>query len=724
MKTSFKNTLKVYFRDLKGIVKNPISILIISGLCIVPSLYSFLNVIACWDAYSNTSKMQIAVVNNDKGTTLDGTKLNIGDSIVSQLKTNTAIGWRFVNSQECNIGLASGEYYSELIIPENFSENLKTITSNSPVKPELIYRVNTKLGPVANKITEVAQQNLLAQIRSSVMSAISNQIFTKLNTYGNKAKENKDQILQLKEAIINLNDNMSNVLNSLNNVSQGSSDLSGYLSAIKETFPNINNGLSQIQNSTTNIGNIVGNTQSLLNTSLNNITLNLNDSESFMNNILGLLKNIKNTSNNSNATVTGTLNQVKSKLNLISSNLNTILSFLNSIEPNINNPNIKNLTQKTKSTLASINNEKDQIIAAINESTSSGKQLSDTTLNSLIDAASSTSNAINNVNSFYSNTVKGELNSISNNLVKTTSSAENLITETQTLNSKIESIITSSSTGSNLAKTTSNNLTNYLNEYRNIIHELAAKLSSVNNKDINTIIALLQGNPIVMGDYVSAPFNFKHESIYPVANYGSGMTPVYSVLAFWVGVLLLSSLLKTEPPYFEGIENISIREKHFGKMLTFITIANIQSLIITIGAKFLLGVQVVDLPLFILSSMLTATTFAIIVFTIVSMFRTIGKAICIVLMVVQLSGTGGTYPIQAMPMFFRIVEPYLPFPYGVDVMREAIAGPYWPNATKDIVTLFVFSIIFILIGYFFKKPSLGLFNKFEGKFHQSGLAEE
>ena len=165
-----KNALRVFRRDLKGMIKNPIAILIIAGICIIPSLYAWINIKACWDPYTNTQQVPIAVVNIDKGATIAGKEINVGNSIVEQLNKNRVLNWQFVSPEQAKIGLASGEYYAELEIPSNFSSNLATLTSDKPVKPELIYRVNTKLGPVANKITEVAQQNLLNQIKSSVMS--------------------------------------------------------------------------------------------------------------------------------------------------------------------------------------------------------------------------------------------------------------------------------------------------------------------------------------------------------------------------------------------------------------------------------------------------------------------------------------------------------------------------------------------------------------------------
>lgn len=710
-----KNSFKVFKRDLKAMIKNPITLIIVSGLCILPSLYSFLNVIGCWDAYQNTSTLPIAVVNEDTGSSIAGQALNVGNSIVDSLKTNKLIGWKFVNAQEGNIGLASGKYFAELIIPKNFSADLATIVTDNPIKPELEYRVNTKVGPVANKITEVAQQNLLAQVKASVMSSLSQQVFSKLNTYGNEANQNKEQIIDLKNAVINLNMNMNNVINGLNSVGSNSTDLNSYLTTMKSTIPVINTSLGQIQSSTNNIGTIVSNTKNILETSLNNISLNLESSRNMINNIGQTSTKLVSGSQNS-----GLLNNILSDINFVQQNIQTDIKFLEQIQKVNNNANIGALISSLSNTNQMLTNQKVNVQNAVN----SGNNLSNSMIQAIQSATTNSTNAINGVLNTYNNGASAALSNIGNGIVSATNNTTNLISNTQNLNQKINAVLSSASADSTNASTMSKDLTGYLEEYKGIISQLSENLQKVNDSNLNEIISLLQGNPLVMGSFASAPFNFKQVITYPVANYGSGMTPVYSVLAFWVGMLIAGSLLKTDVPCFEGSENMTIREKFYGKMLTYIFIAVIQSLVITIGAKFLVGVQVVNLPLFILSSLVTSITFAIIIFTFLSIFGHIGDAICIVLMVIQLSGTGGTYPVQAMPMFFRVIEPFVPFPYGVDVMREAIAGAYWPNTIHDIMCLVAFAIVFILFGYFVKPKAHHIFEKLEDKFKESGIAEE
>ena len=155
-----KNALLVFKRDVKSIIRNPVAIIIVLGICIIPSLYAWVNIKACWDTYKNTSTIPIAVVNNDKGSVLNDKEINVGNDVVEELKNNNEIGWEFVSEKEADLGLVDGTYYAMIQIPEDFSQDLTSIVSGNIKKPEIIYKVQTKSNPVAVKIAGAAKTSL------------------------------------------------------------------------------------------------------------------------------------------------------------------------------------------------------------------------------------------------------------------------------------------------------------------------------------------------------------------------------------------------------------------------------------------------------------------------------------------------------------------------------------------------------------------------------------
>ena len=160
-----KNIFKIIRADLRHIKTNVIALCVIIGLTVIPALYSWFNILSNWDPYgqASTSRIKVAVVSVDKGTSLEGTELNVGDTIIDALKTNNTIGWQFVaSSDEAIEGVYSGEYYAALVVPENFSKNLISFLSDSMEHPQLKYYCNQKANAIAPKITAVSYTHLRA----------------------------------------------------------------------------------------------------------------------------------------------------------------------------------------------------------------------------------------------------------------------------------------------------------------------------------------------------------------------------------------------------------------------------------------------------------------------------------------------------------------------------------------------------------------------------------
>jgi len=233
---SLKNIIKVYKRDIKSLKKNYIAIIIILGVCILPSLYAWVNIKACWDPYENTGTVPIAVINNDKGTNFNGKELNVGNDVVKKLKDNNKIGWKFTNKKEADMGVIDGTYYASIEIPEDFSSDIASILSDNPKHPEVIYKVDTKENPVAAKITGMAKTTLINEITTNFVTTVNKTIFSSINGIGKNLEANKNEIIKLKESIISMNKNMDLILAGLQSVNTNSKNLNEYFSSLLISF--------------------------------------------------------------------------------------------------------------------------------------------------------------------------------------------------------------------------------------------------------------------------------------------------------------------------------------------------------------------------------------------------------------------------------------------------------------------------------------------------------
>ena len=233
----------------------------------------------------------------------------------------------------------------------------------------------------------------------------------------------------------------------------------------------------------------------------------------------------------------------------------------------------------------------------------------------------------------------------------------------------------------------------------------------------NSLSSITGINETLLGDYFFAPVKLDKNELFPVPNYGSQVAPFYLVLSMWVGALITCAMLKT------GISKgtkYSPLEMYFGKLLLFVVMSILQVLVTMAGA-FALGIYVDNVPLFILSALIVSAVFMIFVYSLSSALGNIGKAIAIVLLVIQISGTGGIYPVQIMDQFFRVLHPYLPMTYAIDLIREAQLGMVWANYLPALVILLAIGIVTIIVAVIIKEKADKTTHYFEECLEDSGL---
>ena len=691
------------------------------AVCIIPSLYAWVNIKACWDPYENTSDIAVAVVNNDKGTTFNNENLNFGDTVIENLKENKKIGWKFVSSKKAENGVLDGTYYSYIEIPEDFSESLASLLSDNPKKATILYKVDTKANAVAVKITDTAKKTLVDEITTNFVATVNEILFSYLEKNGQSLKEDEKAIIDLKNNIINIDNNMSLITDVLDKVSNSSGDLTTYLSTLQTSIPKLAKSIENLKNNTANTGGTLQTSIESINTSIDNIQFRIKASQGSTEHIVSLISDLEKL-NTEGIRKEGLaiVTSIQSDLQSISSNINDIKDFLEKINKN-NNESIVNII----STLENVNEVikgTQTSVSTIQNSINNGK-LDSSVIDNVKKNISKIKSNLDSTSTQYTDIVKGQLNNIASNLKKSTDDAVKLISKTEGITSELENMLSTATDATDLTSELTGKLKNKLEEFSDIIKEVSDKLKSVGDNNISQIIAILQNSPEVMSDFMSDPFIIKEESIFSVPNYGSAMAPLYTVLALWVGGVISSALFKTEPTKFDGSEELTIKEKYFGKMMTFCFIGVMQGLIAVLGDLYLLKIYAVEPLLLVAFSIVTSLTFTIIIYTLVSLFSNLGKAIAIVFLIVQLAGSGASYPIQVNPLFFRIVQPFLPFTYAVGGFREAIAGVVTANVVKDFAVLFVVSILFIFVGYFLKLRTNNTMNKLRARFKESGLAE-
>ncbi len=262
-----------------------------------------------------------------------------------------------------------------------------------------------------------------------------------------------------------------------------------------------------------------------------------------------------------------------------------------------------------------------------------------------------------------------------------------------------------------------------LNQISAQVNNTEAEIQAIQGLDVVQKLSELSGlDPNEVSDFMESPIQVESKALYPVKNYGSGMTPFYTMLAIWVSGLVLIAIIHLEVDR-EGFETASPNEAYLGRWLLYISIGLIQAVVICLGDILLLGVQCKHPLLFCITGLVASVCFVSLIYALAVSFRHIGKALAVILVILQIPGSSGTYPTELLGAFFQKLSPFLPFTYGINAMREAIAGLYRNYYINNLLILVVFTAVAMFIGLVVRTLMLNLNRVFDIELGKTGLIE-
>ncbi|MGP4042151.1 YhgE/Pip family protein [Gracilibacillus sp. D59] len=723
-----KNSLYLYKTDLKNIATNWVAAILMGGLMILPSLYAWMNIEASWDPYSQTDQIKVGVVNKDTGATVREEDIHVGNELVNTLKENDSMDWQFVNEDKAMEKLEYGDYYAVIVIPEDFSEKLATVISDQPEKAEVEYYVNEKINAIAPKITDKGATVIVEEISSSFIATVNGVIFDMFNKIGIELEHSLPDIIKFEDYIFTIEEKLPEIKKILDETLADAENAEGMISDANSLIPKVkeatNQGLLTVKETLDFIHEAEGRLNEIaprVNEDLTTIQKAVQDTNKFLEsvdlssqNLPDLNQQIDNwnqqidSSIASIETIEEILHQVKNQQETGNADENTSEEGNQESGSNrgeeqndqpTNQEQIDNALDQLTSMKATLQDLQEQLNQA-NKMIQENNQALEEMMANLKETAQFTNERLDAFITEYKETIEPRVKEEIHHAKSSLESAKNILTEIQNTIPEAQGIL--NRTATNLANG-ENMLESVIAEYPYIntkINELADKIRSVKGEtDLEEIIELLQNDPDAERSFFEEPVMLKHNKLFPIENYGTGMTPFYTILAIWVGGLLLISLLATDPHH---IESYTGRQIYFGRLFTFITIGFFQTIIVTLGDMCLLGVEVKEPIWFILFGLLSSIVFILIVYTLVSVFGDIGKALAIVFLVLQIAGAGGTYPVDLLPEFFQVINPFLPFTYAISLMREAVGGIVWSKVQYDVMVLSAFGLGALIVGSLFK----------------------
>lgn len=750
-----KNIFRIFRADVKGLLKNFLALVIAVGLCALPALYAWFNIYANWDPYANTGNIRIAVASLDKGwTNKDGDKLNMGQNVIDNLKESDSIGWVFLDTEkEALDGVYSGDYYAAVVIDEDFTYSMYNAIADNFTNPKITYYENQKKNAVASKITDTAVSTLQTSINEQFIKAVTETVFQTTNGISDELSDT-DAVNTFIQKIDAVNENLkgySSMIDSFmagnvsigdatndanNTLSQGQSLIGDGIGKLEEGQKGLDSTQASFQNFSTNITNSMNQIQNSINTISSQIsqaqleqnaeTLT-NDLKDIMDNAKALSDEIQSMQKQLQDTqkeqteenvqdVLKQLEELKNKADGLqqsgSLDMDSIKESIEQqkkdLEDKVNNLNDQNQDTVNKE-LDGIKDKVDEIGQKAQDAVDkdTAKTVSDGIKKGVQTVQSSLStyaDTVKQMNELYNNRVVPQVNTMISNLSDTLQNVESLLTNLSSTMDGMKDIFQGVDTTLGTLNTSMSQLQGVINKTSDKLTDVLDRLKGASESEqMDIIMQLLAGDPDTYSEFFSQPVEVEDHYIYEIANYGSGVAPFYSTLAIWVGMTILVSLVKVHADK-EGLVQVKPHELFFGRYLLFFLLSQIQTLVIVLGDLYLLKIQCLYPLEFWIASAVASFAFSMLIYALTIAFGDIGKALAVVVMVIQIAGSGGTYPIEALPSFFKAVYIFFPFPYAINAMRECIGGMYQNTYSLCLLELLVFAVAGLLVGLVIRIP--------------------
>ena len=691
-----KNIIEIFKNDIREIFRKVRTWIVIIGLILLPSMYAWPNILSAWDPYGHTNNIKVAVVTEDSGAEVSGQKVNLGENLVEGLKNNKNLDWQFVkNKQEAEDGVKIGDYYASIVIPKNFSEDLTSVSRGFPKKATIEYTVNEKINAISPKITNSGASAIANNISKSFVEIANGVIFEKLHEAGIKFKQNLPSIEKMKKEIFKLNDNFSNYENVVSELIGKTEQGQKILNTIQQTLPDIDRFA----------------TNSIMLADKADITIN--NIQSFNEKLLPLISNhlkvVEDVSGEANSLAQkiqskpDNVEETKEKLKLLNTRLEAgeeRLRVVKNIFEYLNELSGENILQNQLNKINTLENDLTKVKEVNNKiytNIDNYDEIADDIKKDFVDRTKRINEISTNIDNRLNDDIAPLVAKVLTKADININEISKLIIGAQNELPEVEAKISSTEVKIQRAHAKLLAIQKELPEAKEKIKKLTEEIKKAEaGTNTNMLFNLLKVDYKQQAEFFANPVQLSENKLYHIKNYGSAMTPFYTVLSIWVGALLMSSLLTTKVEDEEG--KYKPCEKYFGRWILFLVISLFQTLVITLGDMYILGTQAVSPYRFVFYGLLISALFSSIIYTIVHLLGNVGKAICIILLVLQLGSSGGTFPIQMTSSFFQALYPKVPFTYSIGLLREAVGGVYIPAAQRDMKILLIGIVITLISG--------------------------
>ena len=710
-----KAVWEIFRADLSRAHRSVISMVVVLGLVVLPSFFAWFNISASWDPFANTKNLRIAIANTDKGYKSDliPLEVNIGNRVVSALRTNEQFNWVIDSEEQAIEKTRSGEYYAAVVIPPDFSKEMLTFFSSDAHSTPLTYYINEKKNGLAPKIAGQGAERVSSQINQvfartvaeiavDTASSLSDSLSDPTNVRGIQA----------------LNSRLESTSQRLNAAATSADAYAGLIASSVQLVDSTQTMIASASKARDPLESAANNASA----SVDQISVGASQAASVLSSAvsasaqsLGALSaSIDDVYSRGGSSVTSAVATLRSQASSVG---NQATQYLHVKETLANLPgtpisqDVLDRLQASADRLSALQNAINKLADDMEKNAAdAGSNHQD--VKSLVGQAQS---AISSLKSDVDSTLRPQLERLSGTINSATSSMENLRAQLSAASSSVND-------GSNGVREGLSKLQSTFSGIGTQLREASQKIADIHNKlndalesgNLAKVRTIIGSDPQALAVALAAPVGITTIPVYPVDNFGSQMAPFYTALALWVGSVLMIITIRsdvTTENVVEGLDSshpavgyfkrhhLGLWEGFLGRYLIFGLIALTQATILSLGLLFFVKIQHVHPWLFMLTAWAIALVFSFLLYTFIATFGNAGKALGVLFLVLQITGAGGSFPLAILPKFFRSISPYLPATHGITALRAAIAGYSGGEYVDAMLLLGVFVLVAALLGF-------------------------
>lgn len=717
-----RNIIAIFKRDLSRVRGSVVALIVAVGLVIVPTLYAWFNIAGSWDPYGNTGNLKVAVANSDNGYMSDliPVRVNIGDTVVSALRENDQLDWRFVSESDAVEGVRSGEYYAAVVIPENFSSRMMTVFSSDAEHAEIVYYENQKANAIAPRVTDKAASTVRQQIDETFAKTISD---VGLATTSSLLEfMDGDQIAAYAG---NLSGTLAGAITTLRDASGSVDEFAGLLQSSTGLLDSTSDLLASAGTASKDAEALVGDAKTglsgmhdALDAAVAAINQSLKDSAGDYD---AAAKAIDEAFGAADAHVSLTVTQLRDASADVAkraSDMRDVQDNILAVERDVEGSDLPEklkaeLVQKidiVANTVGNVANQQELLAKHLSDAAASletGAADARAKAQAVKDGIAEAKGSIGGVKDSYNATLKQQISDLSDAVADVARRGSDMADDlgaTVTDLSHAASALSDDLVGAHeVLAGASADLVSAADDLQRLKEGLD---TAVTSGDLDRVRELIGSDPAALADALAAPVALDRQAVYHIKNYGSAMAPFYTTLSIWVAGIVLAAMLKAnvDEADAKALGNPRPHELYLGRYAFFALLAFAQATLVCAGDLLFFGIQCEHPLQFMLVGWLAGFVFSNMIYTLTVSFGDVGKAIAVVLLVMQVAGSGGTFPIEMTADFFQAVYPFLPFTHAINAMHAAMAGAYGMEFWIELGTLSLYLIPSLALGLVFRRP--------------------